>query len=215
MGLRFALPVALLVLGCAAPADAPRVALAGDSVLAWNEGGVARELAAEGHAEVIDVSRSGAWVGFPDLGGPLMRFSIMAQVPKERFDWVVVNGGANDLAYLCGCRRCAEETDRLVSRDGSRGALPATWAAIHARTGARVLILGYYEDVRATRLTGCRDALAAIDARAARFAARTPWAAFVDSDEVMTAELLDADRLHPGPGGSAAIARLIAGVIAR
>jgi lysophospholipase L1-like esterase len=194
-------------------ASETRILLAGDSVLAWNDGGVARALEELLGAPVESRAKNGAWIGFPELGGPIMRLSIGAQVPKRSFDWIVMNGGANDLAILCRCRACSEVRDQLISRDGKSGALPQTWAAAHERSGAKIVILGYYEGVRRTRFSGCRDALAALDARAARFAAGTDWAEFVDAGEVMTAEMLDADGIHPAPEGSVAIARLLETVL--
>ena len=136
-------------------------------------------------------------------------------MPRAAFDWVVVNGGANDLGTLCGCRACDEVRDRLISEDGRTGELPTMWEAIRERTGARVVIVGYYEGVRATRFTGCRDALRSLDARAARFAGRTDWAVFVDAGEVVEGGMLASDGIHPGPEGSKAIARLVAGVIGK
>lgn len=210
--IRASLLIALVTAACAAPASELRVVVAGDSVLAWNDGGVAGELRRVTQARVTDVSVNGGWVGFPELGGPLMRFGIAGRVPEDRFDWVVMNGGANDLGVLCGCRNCNAVRDRLISRDGKTGALPSVWAELHERTGAKVLILGYYDGI--FRGSGCLDALRAIDARAARFAAATEWAEFTDADRVVTSGMLDIDRIHPAPEGSKAIARLIAEKIA-
>lgn len=196
-----------------AHADTSRIVVAGDSVLAWNDGGVGRELARLTGAEVESVAVSGAWIGFHRLGGPLMRLSISGQVPDAPAGWVVVNGGANDLSVLCRCRSCDAVRDRLISKSGTAGALPWTWRSLHERTGARVVILGYYQKMYAP--TGCVTALAAIDARAARFAARHDWATFVDADAVMTPARLAADRVHPSPEGSKAIAGLIAAAMAR
>lgn len=210
---KLTLLLAILLWACPVSASETRIFLAGDSVLAWNDAGVARALEKRLGVPVKSGAKNGAWIGFPKLGGPIMRLSIGAQVPKGPFDWVVMNGGANDLAILCRCRACSEVRDRLISRDGRSGALPQTWAAVHERSGAKVVILGYYEGVRRTRFSGCRDALAALDARAARFAARTDWAEFIDAGEAVTAAMLDADGIHPAPEGSAAIAELLEAVV--
>lgn len=212
---RWAALVLAAVAACGAAATPEgRVTILGDSVLAWNDDGFARALAEATGRQVVSRARSGAWVDNPAAIGPLRNFAVANQVRREAADWVVVNGGANDLMIQCGCGACDRHLDRLVSADGMRGDLPELWRDIRARTGARVLILGYYgAGPRLSRFSKCGGYLDALDARAARFAAATDWARFVDAGSVMgraTPEFYDADAIHPSEAGSRALARLVA-----
>jgi len=186
------------------------VAVVGDSVMAWNDGRLARRLAAETGMDVDDRSVSGAQVA-PNAFLGLTGFAIGNQVPRGRVDWVVMNGGANDLILRCGCGQCDADVERLIDEDGRAGLLPRLWRDVHDATGARVVVVGYYDGSRQrTRFTGCRNDLAQLDARASRFAAATAWAVFVDGGDVVTADMLDPDQIHPSVAGSDAMARLVA-----
>ena len=184
----------------------------GDSVLAWNGSrSIGNVVAAETGQRVVKGARSGARVIQPN---PLLRaggLDIPRQFRAGPWDWVILNGGANDLSATCRCARCEAQLTALLGPDGRSGAIASVVAQLRAR-GSRVLILGYYgPSGRGGGMDACREELAELDARAARLAARDPGVRFVDAGDVMTdPSLYDRDNVHPSPAGSAAIGRLIA-----
>lgn len=72
------------------------------------------------------------------------RSVIPAQYEKGDWNWVLVNGGANDLITKCGCRKCDAVLDRLISEDGMTGIVPDLVRNIRA-DGPRVMMVAYYE----------------------------------------------------------------------
>ena len=141
------LRAALLVLTLAAPAmaEAPRILVMGDSLLAWHSAAgksVADRLEALTGAEVRDMSVGGARMiyNLPVTGA--LGLSIPRQYRKGDWDWVVINGGGNDLWFGCGCVKCDRKLGKLISADGRRGAIPKLVKRLRDG-GARVLWLGY------------------------------------------------------------------------
>ncbi|NEX47913.1 SGNH/GDSL hydrolase family protein [Pseudotabrizicola algicola] len=190
----------------------------GDSVLAWNRGAggdVGRVISAELRREVVNHAALGARLGRGGIG----RFgglNIPAQLPPGRWNWVVMNGGANDLGLTCGCTRCEAEIDRLISKDGRTGVIPDLISAARGR-GARVLWAGYYAAPQSRSFRGCRPGLVELERRIALHAQMMDGVFFVDSEDVFDASntsLFAADNTHPSVEGSAVIGRYLARQIA-
>ncbi|WP_370285690.1 SGNH/GDSL hydrolase family protein [Pseudooceanicola nanhaiensis] len=204
-----------LLAACArgVPDDA-RVVVAGDSVMAWNRGqggSVADGLRARLGAPVGDVSFPGAQVA--GGGGPL---NIPRQLDGVATQWVVVNGGANDLGRNCNCSDCGAVLDRLISDDGARGAIPALVTELRGR-GARVIWADYYTSPRFAGTT-CERPYRVLETRLRRMAAADPGVTLVDMDDVFRPDdptLFAADRTHPSVKGSQRIADLVAAQIGR
>lgn len=117
---------------------------------------------------------------------------------------MVLNGGANDLAALCGCGDCDGRIGALMVPDGDAGTIPDLISKAGAG-GAVVLWLGYRDASASRSFRGCRPALVEIERRIAPEDAPDPAAPGV----------LALDRTHPGPDGSTLIRRLVAAQIAR
>lgn len=186
------------------------VLVLGDSVMAWNGWrgqGIADALERRTGLTVTDRAVSGA-----DMLGA-GRDSIPGQYVEGDFDWVVFDGGANDLLGQCGCNGCDDVLERLISPDGSDGAI-ADLARRARADGARVIYLGAYRAPTGRFLfQGCDDELDEIDRRVARLAARSPGITFVSGKRALDPEEprhFFIDRLHPSPRGSARLAALIA-----
>ena len=194
--------------------DEARVVVAGDSVMAWNriEGAsVADGLQARLGQPVGDVSLPLARV--TGGRGPL---NIPNQLSGVRADWVVLNGGANDLSGSCDCGNCGPVVDRLISEDGTRGAIPALVADLRAR-GSRVIWADYYTSPRYAG-TACVAPYDALEARLGRMAQADAGVTLVDMDDVFSPDdltLFAGDRTHPSAKGSALIAGQIARVFGR
>lgn len=210
-----ALVGAVCCLASAAMANGP-VLVMGDSIMAWNRtsgASVGDALERRLGREVENVSVPGARVSGRGLGFVLR---IGGQYRPGDWEWVVLNGGANDLFRDCACRRCDTVLDRLIAPDGRRGEI-ATLAARLLGTGARVIYVGHYgPSGRGGPFDACADELTELDRRVARLAAIAPGIGFVDAGDVMsrrdTADY-DADDIHPSPSGSAKIAGLVAAAI--
>ena len=210
---RFIIFAFCLIAACGrtVPHDA-RIVIAGDSVLAWNrsaEGSVSDVLQKLVKEPVGDVSLPLAQVagGF----GPL---NIPRQLDGVRAQWVVVNGGANDLGINCDCSDCGAILDRLISDDGRQGAIPLLVADLRGQ-GARVVWADYYTSPRYAG-TACEEPYQVLEGRLGRMADADSGVTLVDMDDVFSPDdlsLFDADKTHPSAKGSARIAKLVADAI--
>ena len=189
----------------------------GDSVLAWNRGSgsdIGNVLEAELGREVTSRAVVGAGISSGGLG--LLARPIPGQLSPGPWNWVVMNGGANDLGSTCGCVRCDAVIDSLISKDGRTGDIPRLIAVARSQ-GAQVVWMGYYQTPIGSLFSGCRPALVELDRRIALHAERERGVYFVDAEDVIPAnrpDLLASDRTHPSPTGSAVIGKVLARVIA-
>ena len=200
------------------PRSGGDILVIGDSVLAWNRTSgrdVGRALGASLDRTVTNRATPGTQIrkrGFASALG----LGIPDQLVMRPWNWVVMNGGANDLGFTCGCTRCGGVIEALISSDGKRGAIPKLIARAQS-TGAKVLWTGYYRAPNSGSFQGCRPGLVEIERRLARLARTTPGAFFLDSEDVITPRgpsLYAADATHPSPKGSAVIGQYLAQTIA-
>jgi lysophospholipase L1-like esterase len=195
------------------------IVVIGDSVMAWNRSDgrdIGSVIAAELQRPVLSRANFGAQVRAGN-GASLLRLSIPDQLPEGPWNWVVMNGGANDLGFSCGCTRCAGEIEALISPDGQVGAIPDLISRAQAQ-GARVLWLGYYRAPETRSFEGCRPGLVEIERRIARLAATRAGVFFLDAEDVLDPPLpehFDRDRTHPSALGSSLIGAAMADLIKR
>ncbi|MEL6992327.1 MAG: hypothetical protein AAGL92_12200 [Pseudomonadota bacterium] len=78
------------------------------------------------HETVVDRSTIGARFHYALPISGAAGLNITKQYVDGDWDWVVVNGGGNDLWMGCGCMLCAAKIDRLISEDGTKGTIPAS-----------------------------------------------------------------------------------------
>lgn len=194
------------------------ILIIGDSVMAWNRSAgadIGRAMEAELERDVVNRAALGAQIradGISALGG----LSIPDQLSAGPWNWVVMNGGANDLGFSCGCTRCDAEIDLLISEDATTGAIPDLIARAKAQ-GAKVLWAGYYRAPDTRSFRGCRPGLVELERRIAIYAESREGVFFVDTEDVLDpaqSGLLDTDRTHPSVEGSAVIGRFLAREIA-
>lgn len=204
---------ALLLVGCSSGVlrDAEVLAV-GDSVIWWNS--LSDRSVADGLADMLDLRVANAAVpGARVLAG---RSAIPRQYQPGAWDWVVVNGGANDLGSVCGTAAAGDRLDQLIGSAASAGAIPALVARIRA-DGARVVVTGYYKGpVGGGPFSGCEGDLAVLNDRLALLARQTDGVFFAPADQVIVPANLDhydRDRVHPSPLGSRLIAQQIAALI--
>lgn len=215
------LPLVVLLAACvetpAAGGGGSRILAMGDSMMAWNSNsgrGIADAVEVELDEEVVDRAIPGAWV---TSGGPF-GLKVGRQFVDGNWDWVVVNGGGNDLWLGCGCGACVEMLERLVSADGSQGAVPDLVADLRA-TGARVVYMGYLRTPGfSSPVEHCGAIGDRFDARLAAMARRDPGVFFIANSDIVPPgdrSFHAADRVHPSVKGSAVIGARVARVIRR
>ena len=188
-------------------------------MFAWNRTGgnaVSNILARQLNAFVADNSVSGARIRYalPITGA--MGKSIPAQFRKGEWDWIVVNGGGNDRMLGCGCGQCDGRLDRLISEDGTAGAIPKMVSDLR-QTGARVIYVGYLRSPGSfSPIESCRDEGDTLDARLAALDALDAGVFMVSLADVVgngDRSFHSFDMVHPSGKGSKAIALRIAAVI--
>lgn len=198
-----------------------RILVIGDSLLAWHSTSglsVADQLQKILGEPVFDRSLSAARMNYalPITGG--LGLSIPKQFKRSDtgYDWVIVDGGGNDLWLGCGCHRCERMLDRLVGSKGDRGKIPQLVARIR-KTGARVIWLGYLRSPGfSTPIEDCKDEGDEMEARIARMAGFDQGVTFLSIADLVPPKDLSyhaLDRIHPSPKASRAIAKRLAAII--
>nr|WP_299284479.1 SGNH/GDSL hydrolase family protein [uncultured Tateyamaria sp.] len=215
--------LALLVLaGCTESVSRnanARVLMMGDSMFAIHGASrksVAHQLEARLGEPVVDRSVSGAQYlyALPISGSLGLR--IGRQYQASDWDWVIVNGGGNDLWLTCGCRACNAKLDRLISADGKTGEIVDVVSTARAG-GAKVVYAGYLRTPGVpSSIDHCKAYGDALEARLARMAARDGGIWFVSMADLVPngdRSFHGPDLIHPSHKGSAAIAARIAAAI--
>lgn len=211
-----------LMAGCGEtnnPGDPARILAIGDSLLASHSSdgaSVSDRLEARLGEQVIDRSVSGARIVNPLPVSGALGMRISEQYPGGNWDWVILNGGGNDLWLGCGCGDCQRRMDRMIAADGSRGDIAQLVDRIRA-SGAQVIYLGYLRSPgTGSPIEHCRDDGDELEARLARMAAARDGVHFLSlADLVPTGDRSyhAADMIHPSQKASDAIGARIAEVI--
>lgn len=193
----------------------------GDSILAWHAltgGSAPDEMARLLGQPVESRARSGARFTTAHTrliaNGAEVRSQYDANDGAGARDWVVLNGGANDLLSECGCRRCAATFADLIDSDGQRGAIPDLVDRIRAN-GAQVLVMGYYftNPDRPTPFSACRDEIKVLNYRLSRMARTRDGVHFVAASSVIDQNdpsHFYIDSIHPSRLGAARMGRMLA-----
>lgn len=216
--------VGLALAACtdAAPKGGGDILVIGDSVMAWNgssDQAIPDAMAASLGRDVVSKAVPGAQFSNDSTLLSAVGFDIQDQYPGGRWNWIVVNGGANDLGFNdCKCGACTPVVDTLIAADAATGEIPAFLTRLRS-TGAQVMWMGYYAGNGKGSFEGCRDDLVLLERRIARFAAQTPGVTFLDSETVIDRQdpsLFASDNTHPSPKASALIGAYLAkGISAR
>ncbi|MHA6262151.1 SGNH/GDSL hydrolase family protein [Arenibacterium sp. CAU 1754] len=194
-----------------------QIVVIGDSVLAWHSGrgaSVADVIQSETGLATANLSVPGARFTHSSPGAAEEGYDVRAQYVSGPWDWVIVNGGANDLLSECGCARCVDNLDSLISASGQGGDIPALVKPM-AKAGRRVMLLGYYDANELPNVfSDCGDEIDVLNARLARLAATSPRVFYTSAEDVMDPSDQRhwfVDRVHPSRKGS----RLIGTHVAR
>lgn len=212
--------VSLPVGPASAEGNSARILMMGDSLLAMHKlagQSVGATLRAALGEPVVDNSIAGARFLYRLPISGALGLNIAKQYRGGAWDWVVLNGGGNDLWLGCGCSRCERRLDRLISDTGRRGVIPGLVSRLR-QSGAQVIFVGYLRTPGAdSPIEHCADEGDALDARMARLAALDEGVHFLPlADMVPHGDLSyhALDRIHPSIKGSRAIGLRIARLIA-
>ncbi|MCI2400717.1 SGNH/GDSL hydrolase family protein [Aliiroseovarius subalbicans] len=199
--------------------DAPRILVIGDSLLAWHSSSgrsVADRLEHLLGQPVQDRSVSAARMIYHLPISGAVGLAIPKQFRDGDWDWVVVNGGGNDLWLGCGCNRCDRKLNRLLSKSADKGAIHKLVSRIRD-SGAKVLWLGYLRSPGFdTPIESCKDDGDILEARIATLAEAEGGVFFQSITDLVPPgdrSFHAADRIHPSMKASDAIARRLARVI--
>lgn len=217
----FLVALALLT-GCteAVPRDnSARILAMGDSMMAWNSGArasVSHNVENILGEPVIDRSVIGARMFYHLPISGALGMNISKQYRPGDWEWVIMNGGGNDLWFGCGCRKCEAKMNRMVSVDGHSGSVPDLVQSIR-KSGARVIYLGYLRSPGVGSLIDhCRDEGNAFEQRLKTMAETDPGVHFVSLADMVPfgdTSFHGFDMIHPSPKATREIARRIAAII--
>lgn len=207
---------------CSQPAtrdDTSGILAMGDSLMAWNrtsDRAIADAIAQELDEPVLDRSVIGARIIRDLPGNDAFGRRIGDQYVAGDWDWIVMNGGGNDLWIGCGCLLCDEKLDRLISEDGKSGEIPRLVASLRG-TGAQIVYLGYLRSPgRGSLIEHCRDEGDRLEARFARMAAGRDGVHFLSLRDLVPhgdRSYHSADMIHPSVKASREIGQKVAGII--
>ena len=198
----------------------PRILAIGDSMLAAHRisgRAVSHSVERATGMQVKDNSVLGARIIYklPITGS--MGFNIGRQYRKGDWDWVIVNGGGNDLWLGCGCSRCDRKLDKLAAKNGSGGgAIPKLIKKIR-KTGAKVIYVGYLRSPGAgSPIEHCRNEGDELEKRVKAFAKTDKDVFHVSLRDLVPSgdrSFHGSDMIHPSLKGSREIGKRIAKVI--
>jgi lysophospholipase L1-like esterase len=203
-----------------APRGGGDILVIGDSVMAWNRTSnqaISDVIESKLSRDVVARAVPGAQFDNNSAIASAVGFDIQSQYPEGRWNWVVLNGGANDMGFGdCGCGDCSALVTKLISEDGQSGLIPTFLDGVQ-RDGAKVLWMGYYNSPGKS-FTGCADDLAALEARIKRNLANRRNGYFLEGEDFVlksSPSHFAKDDTHPSPVGSAILGTALADIISK
>ena len=222
MGAALAASVFLASCGVRDEPDAnTRILMMGDSILAWfagQDGSVGDEIERQTGLPVANRAAPGARLSHTLPGAAADGYDIRAQYVPGAWDWVVLNGGANDLLSECGCTSCDATLTTLIDARAQAGQFPDLIRKIR-RDGARVILLGYYNaSVVPNPFSLCGEVVDRLNARLERLAVQNAGVSYVTAERVIDPRNpahYFLDQVHPSRLGARRIGDVVAQVILR
>jgi hypothetical protein len=166
--------------------------------------------------EVIDRSVPGARISYilPITGS--LGLKIGQQYAKGEWDWIILNGGGNDLWFGCGCYICEAKMNKLISLDGENGKIPELVNKLRS-TGAKVIYVGYLRSPGVGSLIeGCRNEGNELERRIEELADKDEGLYFLSNADLVPhgdRSYHAIDMIHPSPKASKAIGQRIVDLI--
>lgn len=196
-----------------------RILAMGDSLMAWHlssDNSITNSLANELGEPVINRSVGGARVLYALPVSGSLGMKIENQYADGNWDWIVLNGGGNDLWLGCGCVACNGKMDRLIAPDGRKGEIARmVWEL--RQTGAQVIYVGYLRSPgRSSIIEHCRDDGNELEARIEKLADLLPGVYFLSLADLVPygdRSYHAADMIHPSIKASTEIGQRVANLI--
>ncbi|MEM9240489.1 MAG: SGNH/GDSL hydrolase family protein [Pseudomonadota bacterium] len=196
-----------------------RILVVGDSMLATgriNDAAVSDVMEKTLHETVVDRSTIGARFHYALPISGAAGLNITKQYVDGDWDWVVVNGGGNDLWMGCGCMLCAAKIDRLISEDGTKGTIPGFLSDLR-QSGAKVIYVGYMRSPgRISPIEHCKDEGAELEKRISKLSKLDAGLIYLSLEDLVPhgdGSFHGIDMIHPSNKGSKAIGQIISNVI--
>lgn len=196
-----------------------RILTLGDSMIAWHsvsKNSIADALAESLGEPVENRAIGGARIiyGLPITGA--MGMKISKQYRGDDVDWVVINGGGNDLWLGCGCGVCDRKMARMISQGGTSGEIPKLVHDIR-KAGARVIYLGYLRSPGVDSvIDACRALGDEFETRLSRMAAAHDGVYFLDVSGLVPngdRSFHGVDMIHPSRKASRIIGQKLSHII--
>lgn len=197
-----------------------RILAIGDSLMSWHKMiglSIADVVGQELGEPTLNRSISGARMLFRLPGMAEMGMRISSQYSNGDWDWIIINGGGNDLWFGCGCKACDTKLDKLISsKQAGKGAIPDTVTKA-LESGARVVYIGYLRSPGFDSVIDeCRDEGDEMEARIGAYLATLPNAYFVSLKDLVPEgdkTYHGLDRVHPSTKASREIGQRVAALI--
>lgn len=202
---------------CSVTGDADILVL-GDSIMAWFADrcqSIPDVVGSTLGRPVRNRSVSGALLSAPEAR------DIRDQIPDDgsSFEWVMLDGGANDINVECECQiegSCDDNLDQLASEDGTTGEMPE-FLDVLTEQGFKVMLVGYYPMPSKAQLGfgSCQDELRTLAGRYDKAARKRDSVWYADAGRVVSVVDDDAfyvDNVHPSVTGAARVGKYVAGL---
>lgn len=198
-----------------------RILVVGDSLLASHkisDRAISHAMERSLREPVVDRSVIGAryLYALPISGGAGL--NITKQYLPGKWDWVIVNGGGNDLWLGCGCMVCDGKMNRLISQDGRRGRIPGFISELR-QSGAQVLYVGYLRSPgRGSPIEHCKDEGDELERRVTRLSELDQGVHFLSLQDLVPngdASFHAPDMIHPSTKATSAIGQMVAQYISQ
>ena len=216
MHIRLFVSFALVFTGCT---DAIPILALGDSVMTWNEeegASIPDVVSQELELDVQNNAVAGAYLTAEDNGFfGFLGSDIRSQYVGGEWEWIILNGGANDLNDECQCQDCSENLNSMIDEEGETGDL-VHFIEQMISADHRVAPMNYYNVSQDAEygFANCIDEIASLSERTRLFADRVDELILIEASEVMSPEITpdayDEDNAHPSMEGSRLIGSLFA-----
>ncbi|MEP3298669.1 MAG: SGNH/GDSL hydrolase family protein [Pseudoruegeria sp.] len=191
----------------------------GDSLLAWNElsgESVSHSVERSLNEPVIDRTVRGAKIMYPLPISGALGMSIEKQYTDGDWDWIILNGGGNDLWLGCGCIRCDGTINSMISEDGRSGKIPAMVSKLR-NTNAKVIFVGYLRSPGVgSPIEHCKDEGDILESRVARLAEQDDGFYYLSLRDMVphgSTQYHAIDMIHPSIRASQEIGKRVAELV--
>jgi lysophospholipase L1-like esterase len=196
-----------------------RILAMGDSLMAWHGitgRSIAHSISRELEEPVVNRSIGGARIIYKLPISGTMGMKIAKQYKRGDWDWIIMNGGGNDLWLGCGCGRCDRKMNRMISKNGERGAIPKLVSKLR-KTGAQLVYVGYLRSPGVgSIIEGCKDEGDELEGRIAALAERIEGMHFLSLADLVPygdRSYHGLDMIHPSLKASEEIGQMVAEII--